>query len=550
MARRVQLAQFRDFTGGINYRDDEFEVAENETSDCLNVQIMPRGGFQRRKMITCLNSSDFSSQAARNIWPFYGNGVTQILVQDGNDAKYSTGSGTFTAINPDALTVAAGSRMRAASMARVSSASSERCYIQRNAEQVAWKWDGTTAAVLADAHGAYNDTISAPAGGKMPKAKYIVTHAGFMFHANTVEAGTAKTSRVRFSHPGEPEDYRTNDYFDVGADDGDSVTGLCSLHNQLFIFKNRSVWMLSGYDSNTFQLTKVTDSAGAVSQEAICRNENDVFFYDAARGVFRLTPSPRGVAIADTTWMWDKILPIITDHTIPPAYSAKVCIAWIDARLWVAVPWLTSTVPKRMFVWDPSCGREGAWYPYEFGAPSATLEIGPMLEWRPPSVQPLLLMTGNDCKDVFQLEVSLTATTDDVAHGSTGAPQSYFRTAWFNLGLPGVKKRFRKSSFTLDADDSYSLGIQYFSDYNELVAKTATSIDVTTIGGTGAIWGDAATMTWGSFTWGPSASGSEQPRRGSGTIGSAFAVQLLFQGPYKQWGLNTFDLRFIPKRIR
>ena len=47
--RRPKVEEFTDWTGGLNYIGDAFTLAPNEVIDCLNVTLLPRGGFQRRK---------------------------------------------------------------------------------------------------------------------------------------------------------------------------------------------------------------------------------------------------------------------------------------------------------------------------------------------------------------------------------------------------------------------------------------------------------------------------------------------------------------------
>jgi hypothetical protein len=223
MVGRVQTLPTSDFRGGVNYNADAFQLGPNQVSDALNVDFDPNGGFTRRDPVTVINSSGIT--AAKNIWSFITSnaGTKQIIVQDGNDAAYSTGA-NFTNINPDAL--ATTGTMYAAT-------ANDKNYIMRNAERAAFTWNGTASAVLTDAHGAYNDNLAAPAGGKMPLAKYISFHRNYLFVANTNESGTARTSRIRFSHPFSDltgtkgaEDWRTNDWIEVSPGDGDQITGI------------------------------------------------------------------------------------------------------------------------------------------------------------------------------------------------------------------------------------------------------------------------------------------------------------------------------------
>lgn len=41
---KVRVRELKDFTGGLNFRADQFQLADNESPDMLNVEIDPRGG--------------------------------------------------------------------------------------------------------------------------------------------------------------------------------------------------------------------------------------------------------------------------------------------------------------------------------------------------------------------------------------------------------------------------------------------------------------------------------------------------------------------------
>lgn len=535
----ILIARLSDFTGGLNLRDDAFSLGPTEVADCLNVRIEPSGGIRQRKTMHYVNSTNLT--AGKNIWSFLGNGVTQFVMQDGSDAAWSAGNVTFHAINPDALTTSG--IMRAATMSRLTVASSDRLYVQRNAEQVAWKWDGSTATVLADSYGGYNDNIGSPAGGKMPKAKYICTHGGFMFHANTVENSISMPYRLRWSHPGEPEDYRTNDYVDVGADDGDAITGIVSAGHALFIFKNRSVWRLTGFDNQSFVLTRLYATIGAVSQEAIALSPQGVYFFDGTRGAFLLDLNGKLV------WLWEKLYCKLADNTIPSAYVPTIVCGWMDNRLWVTLPWGTSTGPTKHFVYDPLCGKNGAWYVYTYAAAQGNtpLVYGPMLEWRPNATTVMLLQIGNGGTAIQQLEFDESSTDTFASSGllPTSTFNCYFTTSWFSAGAPGFKKAFKRPTFVVGGSKATTIAMQVFKDYETITPKSTTNITVTPTAGSGTAWG---TANWGSFDWGTTAAQDQAIVRGS-NMGVLYAVQLNVSTPPGSWlSLNAIELHYILRR--
>lgn len=577
MASRMQIARFEDFTGGLNLRDDAYTLRANELADCINMRIMPQGGIRQRKTLRVLNEA---MTDARAIWPFYGNNVTQIVVQDGNDAKWSAGDTTFSTINPDGLTTAG--IMHAATMARVQTSGSERLYVQRNAEQVAWKWDGSASAVLADAHGAYNDSIAAPAGGKMPKAKFIAAHAGFMFVANTVEGGTSYPTRLRWSHPGEPEDWRTNDFANIG--DSEPITGIASAGSTLFIFKARSIWRLTGFDPGSFTQEKMYDKIGALSQEAIVVAPQALYFFDGITGVYELQFDGK------LRWLWEKLACKLEDNTIPPTYVSTTALGWMDNRLWVGVPWEDATTPTRHFVFDPRCGKDGAWYFYQYSIGDLyDVPSGPMMEWRPNATTTLPLMIGNGKTAIHQLEydensVDVFSTSSYFLQTSTFS--SSFTTAWFAGGAPGVKKMFKRPTFILSAAQDTTIAVETYKNYEALFPKStrqitvngpssttvivdATSYRITDTGDfrvtdTAAFrrvgadlsgststsgtprWGS---VTWNAFDWGATAVDDQVIVRG-GSIGNLYSVQFkVSTQPGMFFAANAIELHYQIRRI-
>lgn len=358
MPTPIQILDVTDFTGGLNFRADVFQLRGSESPDMLNVDLDPRGGFAQRDSVTPLNSISLR-QVPANMWPYATTtGTKQIMVQQGSDFAYSTG-GNFTYVDPDALATVG--TMRAATF-------KDLCYIQRNAEQAAVKWDGSTATVLATA---FNDNIAAPTGANMIKAKCIASWMGRVWVANTSEAAVQK-NRVRFSHPNQPADFRTNDFIDVNVGkDGDEITALVPFQDRLLVFKNNSVHVITGYDANTFQVFDLSQTVGATSQEACAVTEYGVYFFHWPDGVYQYDGK-------HISWEWERISPKIEDGTIASAQQTLITLGWLKRRLWVGVPWMGSSTNNRTFVLDPTLGKSGGWTQYD-------LALGPMLQWQPPA---------------------------------------------------------------------------------------------------------------------------------------------------------------------
>lgn len=538
---RVQTLPTSDFRGGVNYNADAFQLGPNQVSDALNVDFDPNGGFTRRDPVTVINSSGIT--AAKNIWSFITSnaGTKQIIVQDGNDAAYSTGA-NFTNINPDAL--ATTGTMYAAT-------ANDKNYIMRNAERAAFTWNGTASAVLTDAHGAYNDNLAAPAGGKMPLAKYIAFHRNYLFVANTVESGTARTSRIRFSHPFSDltgtkgaEDWRTNDWIEVSPGDGDQITGIISWQERLYIFKNRSVWALSGYDPNSFQLDNVSRDVGAIDQKAIAIGDEGIYFFSWPNGLqlfdgkqvrdlwYNMTPltAPRGSGT------------LIGQQSFDANYATNTAIGYVNQRCWVAATSVGATTNDMTFVFDPRLGKEGGWTQYD-------LPLAAFTKFHPPSgTRYWYAINASDTSRVVKLHES--ANLVDGLVSSLDTPiSSYVYTRWFDLENPAVIKRWKHPIFVCDSNDDQTLPCEVFRDYD--FTSAVKNFDLTITGPPSpATWGSA---TWGAFTWASDTTTGAQTILKGASLGRGTAIALKINGPStgdQDWSVNSVTFKYIPRRVR
>jgi hypothetical protein len=190
----VRLLPLRDFTGGVNYRDDAFQLPLGQSPDLMNVELLPQGGMERRKSVRRLNPTTLAATPSA-LLP-YRKGA-QILVQQGSTVAWGTSSGTFTSLGGVApFDKPTAGRMRSCETGSLT-LHNESLYVCRNAEQNAFRWDGSATELL-DASAAWNDKVSTPLHGRFPKARYTVFHQGFVFTAWTVEGGTTYKNRVRW----------------------------------------------------------------------------------------------------------------------------------------------------------------------------------------------------------------------------------------------------------------------------------------------------------------------------------------------------------------
>lgn len=136
----------------------------------------------------------------------------------------------------------------------------------------AWETENATAnsASLPIRYDADADTFSRPtvhplngAATGFPRARSAIVKYNRVFAANVHSEGVFRyPSRVYWSDAGTAETFGTNSWIGVSSDDGDEITSLVPFGEQILIFKNNSVWGLTGTDEDTFSLYQLEGANG------------------------------------------------------------------------------------------------------------------------------------------------------------------------------------------------------------------------------------------------------------------------------------------------
>ena len=78
-----------DFTGGLNFRADQFNLLANESPAMLNVEVDPRGGVRRRDAVTKVNATALADEII-SLFTHYEAGQNQILASVNPSTALST----------------------------------------------------------------------------------------------------------------------------------------------------------------------------------------------------------------------------------------------------------------------------------------------------------------------------------------------------------------------------------------------------------------------------------------------------------------------------
>lgn len=529
---RKKVQYFSDFTGGLNWQNEQQDLALNESPDMLDVDIQPHGGFVVRNGVTHAATSGFLDVDAYGtpdgayILGQVSLGTEYLLGVSYDGSMWKWDGATFSNISTTPqFTDSTAEFMRMATY-------NNKVYLVNCWESGVLKskrLTGATLGVVTTLTNTFNNDYTAPDSGDVPLSRVIANHQGHMFVADTTESGTRYRHRVRWSHPLQPEDWASADYFDIdNYDSTDQIVALQPFRDRLLVFKRRSVYAIFGYDRDSFVVERIAGAAGTTGQEAVAVSEQNVFWWSPDGNVYAYNGS-------QVAQIGDNISLIHKNNRMTASGLANLC--WADDRLWVALR-SSATAASWLLVFDPRLGKKGAWTEYSYAATS-------MAFYKSTSGVNTLygLIAGNSVLYKFNVP---TQEQDEFSDGVlTPISGAYFKTAWFSGGDTALKKNFKRLHMTAASNTAGDLLADVFVDFSRSANRTLTMpFDIT---GANMVWG---TGLWGTDMWGGEDSAYEFDRLQS--AGRGHSIQLKFRFPTStgRWWVDSFTLPYVEKFYR
>ena len=523
MASTWKLEALESFTGGLNLRTDQFNLAENESPDLLNVLVDPRGGIRQRDGVDRRNTTALGSDI-QGIWGFHtDSGTNQVMVNYGTAVAHSA-SANFT--NLSGITARTnGTRVYGVTMNNVAYGVSY--------DKPSFKWDGSSAADLGVTFGA---------AGNMPQAQYIAAWNNFAWVANTYESGTNHKYRLRWSNANDPETWTANDYVDIDkGDHGDYIPGVCPMGDRLLVFKSNSVHAVFGFDSDSFQVTTLSNNVGSVPLSSPVSTPYGTFFWHADRGVYLYDRE-------NFVWVFDKMSPAIDDGRI--TFSTNPQLAWGNNKLYVSVDWTSGgSTTRRTLIYDPTIAG-GAWV-------TTDIDAAALYSYQPPNSSSTVFgACVANTGVLIDVEDDQQRSTDRYAISAETHISSYFVTRWIAGKNPIVKKRWGRPRMVTSAESTISLPVQVYKDYDKSEQTTSFNVSITGKTSTSlwntAKWDDADSTSAYYAAWDAIARDLTAVVKNLPTLGTAKSVSMKVNGPTtnNHWEMNAVAFAYTPRRLR
>ena len=532
---RLLTQRYDDFTGGLNLRADQFQLAKNESPDMLNVEIDPRGGVFSRGGMHRLNTTAVSGTwDPQSLYAFYGD-ASRLMLSNNNNV-YWLSSDTFNKLefssgNPIVSDQPHGAGMYAwgDTLHIVTGAS---------ATKVAYKWKtGSTYATALNANGPTWQPYNNPVGTFMPRAEHVITHTNKVFVAHTFENGVEYPNRLRWSHEGLPNDFMADDYLDFNGG-GLGIRGLAIVAGQLVIFKPNGIYLLIGNSSDNFEVVELSTNLGTNSRHSMAQSDTGVYFYSNPEGMFFYD----GTRVVD---IFEPLRPLVDERKLSTASTEPYSVSYTGRRVWVALPFdlsNTATLPTRNYVFDPSIGSSGAYI--QFASHDGYGLIGGTDWTQDDGTNHRVLLHPVQPRAV---KVDLFLEQQDNITGTAANFASYYRTGWVDGNSYSQKKVFRRPDIVFKQVDSQRIvGVKVFHNYEEASGSERKQFEMSLLGqGSGAVWG---TDLWGTGVWGLEAEGVAV--RSGRNLGLARSVQLLLTGPQAgNWGFDSITYKYNNRKV-
>jgi hypothetical protein len=577
----IDVKQVFDFTGGINFRADQFQLKENESPGMLNVEIDPRGGvFSRAGYQTKHTTAVVSSGAVwkpKGLFNYQYPSAPQILLTTGKsgatDGKiYRSTGGNFTKIAADAFNDV---NVKSTNGASITQWEDSVYFAIGKTATYMYSWTaGDTYATQLTASGPTWQPYEIPAlTPYMPRAELVLAHANKLFVANTYEDGTSYPNRLRWSHENLPGSWYQQDYIDIIAG-GEGIRGIQIVDGQLLIFKPKAIYLLMGYDADSFQLVELSKVLGIDYPQQAVAGSGGVYFFDYPNGLFFYDRN----GIQD---IFERIRPIILNNEVNSSYTFDITLSFVRNRLWVSMPYAPSSqstppeYPSVNFIFDPTIGARGSytmfqtaeWFDPLIASPDDDLIGGFGLvcgvDWRDANDDPFYLMVSpyEDYAYVMYVD-DYTNTLDDFPATFNGKYQTNYLTAWFDDNRYVQLKSFIRPYFVLkEVSQPTVIRLGIYKNYDETTQSGGTkTISLTPLisGATYSTTGSGG--VYGTAIYGVNTVGSAIKRKGIAPLGRGYAVQLKFMGPDqttdsvaspgRKWGLNSIGYKFKRRKIR
>jgi hypothetical protein len=477
---KIQRYVLEGFQGGLRSEDtfSKVHIDDTECTCASNIEFWPQGTISKRNGRTYKNELEPLSGSVSYIYQWWAEeGSNFLLVFQAASATNCSAQVLY--------------------MEQATQTSASWTYILSSGQDL-WNPDSDSSVVVESFGGSaifvngtdkmfvWNGTDTCSSIDAAPEGPVCVRgYKNYLFCGNAEPpgGGTRLNSRVWWSDPGDAHTWPAANYIDLDADDGDLITGMEILGNELIVFKERKIFAITYVGGiYEFYAENRMNGVGCAATNSIIPIFSELLFY-GIENFYSFTGR-------DVESIGDKIKDIIT-YSIVPEQRSKICGLTYEEKnqVWWAVPmddtsdsnshilvldyttdaWTISAVEANTLGWLNSAADL---FMKDLTLPYSDYDIS----WGDRLFLSNAALIVSGTLDGFILDNGTSGVTSDLGVDFEG----FWRSRWLDFGMPDINKRITRMTVYLDKEvdseeNDYNLYVYIRTDWDEdTITKTET----------------------------------------------------------------------------
>jgi hypothetical protein len=457
----TQSVPFSDkiLNGGLNSTGGALELQNNESSDLQNIDFDKFGSVLKRNGYTVLCSGGTTGVTETDAlhWYEYNNAGTptrHLLNVTGSKLyKMDDLDGTWDDIT-GGVSITSGSHCDCENAFNT--------VYMTNGVDAPFKWAGTSTASI----------MAVPTG--LTTAKQVCLFNNYLFLGNVTVSSTTYPTRIYWSHIRDANTWDSDQWIEVGMNDGQPITALMVLQDRLVVYKTRSIYNVFFTGDADFPFImpgggKSNSPVGCIAPFSVQEVENGHVFL-AADGLYYYDG-------LNAYKLSHKIFKTLDQDMNKTKFDEAVSCVYKDKnRYMLSIPSSGQTNKNRVIVWD--------WFNNAFSLYTGMYPAA-MAEVFVDGFQERICFS-----DYLGYTYRMDTGTDDYPSDTQTAIDAYYYTNWKTFddlcdqkGIPHVYIYYQSSSSILTF--AYSYDFQITDQYTQTVSlSTGTAVYGTAIYGT------------------------------------------------------------------
>jgi hypothetical protein len=489
----VQRYVLEDFTGGLHSAGvvSRIGLTDTECSCAQDVEFWPVGTVTKRAGRACKNSTTQLSGSIGHVFQWFSpSQASHIMVFTAASAISTTEiSAQVMEWNPDSTVDNTWTYVLSSGEQNwnhdvtdpISCATMVGCAFFCNGIDYLMVYDGLTSPAM--------PVTAAPKG-----AKCLAFFAGYAFVANCedIGGGTRHDSRIHWSDPNDPHTWPESQWLDLNVDDGDIITGMAVLGNELIVFKENKIFAVS-WVGGEFQFVSElrVDGKGCFAGTSIFPKYSYISFY-GADGFYRFDGRT-------ANRYSDKVKDFVVNFTASPRTRIYVTAHESHSQFWHLVPLESSDTFNRLMVYDYDRENWSIWTAEKMSCMTGYVVTSDMtFEDIDEPYNDQTIMWGDrafqDNTDTIitgsydgYLYYNSSGTSDASGANASVALTGKWTSRWLDLGMPDINKRVTRVTFIFDREDTVAANAHYIHaklytdwDWSTAIATATIPLSSTT----------------------------------------------------------------------